>query len=292
MQQNFQKALARVLQYEGGKVNDPHDPGGKTNQGITQRTYSAWLRSQGKPTADVFTMPDADRDAIYKSEYWDMVSGDQLPAGLDLVVFDASVNSGAAQAVKWLQSSLGSAYTGAIDGILGAKTLDALTASSATTDDALIEGVCSRRLAMLKRLTTWKYFGTGWSARIANVQKTALAWADAGPEPLMVDLSSVGGQAKAQLSDLKPPVVSQITAHMATAATGTGTVAAQAATQVQSLQDTFSWVKYVFGGLTLLSVGAGIVALLATQLNTAVTSGTATAEVDLEADTKLAGAAK
>ena len=288
MQQNFQKALARVLQYEGGKVNDPHDPGGKTNQGITQRTYSAWLRSQGKPTADVFTMPDVDRDAIYRSEYWDMVSGDQLPAGLDLVVFDASVNSGAAQAVKWLQSTLNVTA----DGVIGAKTLDAVKAASGENDDGIIEGVCSRRLAMLKRLTTWKYFGTGWSARIANVQKTALAWADAGPEPLMVDLSSVGGQAKAQLSDLKPPVVSQITAHMATAATGTGTVASQAATQVQSLQDTFSWVKYVFGGLTLLSVGAGIVALLATQLNTAVTSGTATAEVDLEADTKLAGAAK
>lgn len=286
MQTDFQKALARVLVYEGGKVNAPHDPGGKTNQGITQSTYSSWLRAQSKPSLDVFSMPDSDRDAIYKSEYWDMICGDDLPVGLDFAVFDAAVNSGCGQAAKWLQATLNVTA----DGVIGAKTLDAVKAASGENNDGLIEGVCSRRLAMLQRLSTWQYFGKGWSARIANVQKTALSWADQGPEPAAPNLSSVNGHAKAPVTDLKPPAISQITAHMSTVATGAGTAASQAATQVQGLQDTFAWVKYIFAGLTLLSVGAGILALFASKLHDAAEDGTATAVVDLEADTKVEAA--
>lgn len=288
MKENFSRALSRILAYEGGKVNDPQDPGGKTNQGITQATYNAWLHRHGRDSFDVFSLPVSDRDAIYKSQYWDMICADELPAGVDLVLFDAAVNSGCGQAVKWLQATMQPTYAGQLDGVMGTKTLDIVNQFSAQGGDVdLIEGVCSRRLAMLQRLKTWSRFGKGWHARIANVQKTALAWSETAPEPDVPDLSSVGGSAKAQVNDLKPPIVSQVTAHMTTVATGAGTVASQTASQVQGVEDIFGWAKYVFGGLTVLGAVAGMIAFISTKLNEAATSGTATAVVDLEADTQL-----
>jgi lysozyme family protein len=287
MDTNFQRALARVLVYEGGKVNNPNDPGGKTNQGVTQRTYNAWLRAQGKMPLDVYNIPDVDRDTIYRTQYWDTIQGDKLPSGVDLAVFDAAVNSGPSQAVKWLQAALNDPGVTA-DGVLGVKTMDVIAAVGTEHDlDTLIENICSHRLATLQRLSTWKYFGPGWHARVANVQKTALSWEDAAPVPMAPDLSGLNGSAKANVANIKPPVVSQIAAHMTTAATGAGTVASQAASQVQGLQDTFSWVKYVFGGLTLLGVAAGVIAMVATKAQAAALAGTSTATVDLQADAAL-----
>lgn len=285
MQDNFQRALARVLVYEGGRANNPADPGGKTNQGITQRTYNAWLRNQNKLPLDVYNIPDAARDAIYKTEYWDQVRGDDLPMGLDLVVFDAAVNSGPGQAIKWLQACLIGVD---VDGTLGTKTLDAIAACKGDgAMDDLIQSYCAHRLATLQHLKTWPVFGVGWHARIANVMKTALAWLDQASEPAKPDLSAAGGASKANVTTIKPPVISQVTAHMSTAATGAGTIAAQAAQQIQPVADTFAWVKYVLGGLTLVGVAAGLVALFATKAHDAAAAGTATATVDLEADSKV-----
>jgi lysozyme family protein len=287
MQENFARADAQVLQYEGGKSDNPRDPGGKTNQGITQGTYNAWRRSQGLAVQDVYLMTDVERDAIYKSEYWVLIQGDLLPTGVDLVVYDGAVNSGVAQSVKWLQSALGTAYTGKIDGVMGTLTLDALKTSGESEDSDIVEAICSRRLAMLKRLSTWGTFGTGWSARVANVQKTALAWIDSAPLPPVPDIAGAGGNAKAPVSTLKPPIVSQVTAHVTTVATGASTVASQAATQVQGVQDYAGWIKWLFGALTVAAAIGGVVAYFATQANSAVTAGTATATVDLDADTNL-----
>ena len=39
--ENFQACLAFTLKYEGGKSNDPRDPGGRTMEGVTQATYDA-----------------------------------------------------------------------------------------------------------------------------------------------------------------------------------------------------------------------------------------------------------
>ena len=44
----FKRALQFVLKWEGGYVNNPNDKGGATNKGITQNTYNAWLKSNGK----------------------------------------------------------------------------------------------------------------------------------------------------------------------------------------------------------------------------------------------------
>jgi lysozyme family protein len=284
--ESYTKALARVLVYEGGSVDDPADPGGRTNQGVTQRTYDAYRRSQGLPARDVYVMTSTERDAIYRRSYWDLVRGDDLPAGVDLAVFDAAVNSGVGQAIKWLQAALGDHYQGQRDGVMGAKTLQAVQDFGDEGD--LVTAICSRRLATLQRLRTWSRFGKGWSARIANVQKTACSWIDSAPEPLITDVSSVDGQRKAPVSGaLKDPVVSQLAAHVTTAATSAGALASQTAQQITVLQDTFSCLKWVFGALTLGAVVLGIVAKISSDAKEAADKGSATASVDLEADAGL-----
>jgi lysozyme family protein len=103
---NFQKCLAFVLKYEGGKSDDPRDPGGKTMEGITQRTYDAFLDKKGKPRRDVFEIPSSDRDEIYRTEFWDAIRADSLRPGEDLCIFDLAVNSGPHRALQiWNEES-------------------------------------------------------------------------------------------------------------------------------------------------------------------------------------------
>ena len=93
MKDNFVKSLHHVLKSEGGFVDHPDDPGGVTNKGITARTYENFL---GGPV-DVQMMrdiPDNHVEEIYKDMYWEVVRADDLPAGVDLCVFDFGVNAG------------------------------------------------------------------------------------------------------------------------------------------------------------------------------------------------------
>lgn len=97
----FNECLAFVLQWEGGFVNDPDDPGGATNKGITQGVYDHWLRRQDKPRHSVENISDDEVAAIYKADYWDQVAKDLQPP-LDLAAFDTAVNCGVARAIRWL----------------------------------------------------------------------------------------------------------------------------------------------------------------------------------------------
>lgn len=143
---NYEACLTKVLRYEGGYVNDPHDPGGETNYGIT----AAVARASGYRGAMRNIPMDLVR-SIYRQKYWDAVSGDSLPAGLDLAVFDYAVNSGVSRAKK---------------------ALVALGAQHATDDT--IRRYCAARLSFLKGLSTWPRYGKGWGSRVADVQATAL----------------------------------------------------------------------------------------------------------------------
>jgi lysozyme family protein len=284
MEANFAPALARVLVYEGGKANNPKDPGGKTNFGVTQRTYSAWLVTQKRPSADVYNITHDEVATIYKNEYWDKVHGDDLPSGLDLVVFDGAVNSGVGTSVMWLQGALGIS----IDGGIGAKTEAAIVGCD---DEKTIDAYCSRRLGSLERLTTWSTFGKGWSARISNCKKIGDAWAEAGagenvgPAPVQVD--SLGGHNKASMDDLKTSAISVVATHAVTAGSAVATGATQALTTLSGVGDTFSWMKYVLGGITIASACAGLVVMFGNKANNAANNGVATSTVPPNADDGL-----
>jgi lysozyme family protein len=247
MKEEFSKALAAVLKFEGGKVNNPKDPGGKTNQGITQRTYDAYRAKHGQTKRDVYTMTDEERDDIYKSQYWDLVKGDDLPPGVGFAVFDGAVNSGVSQSAKWLQGALGALYKGKIDGIIGAGTLTA--AQSVNDHDALILAMENRRMDFLKALSTWDEFKTGWTSRVKQVVATGQAWARGSVGPNIY--YSPGMDTKAPLDEAKPlPYKAWVDAII-----GGGAAVAAAATALQTQIDS---IQQQLGPLMNGPLGASV----------------------------------
>ena len=283
MKVNFVRSLARVLVYEGGLVNNPKDPGGLTNKGITQGTYASWRARQGQPAASVAGISEHDVEAIYKADYWDRAFGDELPSGIDFCIFDAAVNSGVGAAASWAQAVLGLR----IDGDIGPKTKAALL--DADPED-FITKFCAHRLGSLERLRTWSTFGKGWHARISNVQKTALAWAESGDAntgPDAVQVVMRGGHHKAPMEAIPDNKISQVVAHASTVGGVLGTAAAQTGQALSPASDAFPWLKYILGGLTVLGALGGLMVYLSKQANDAASDGVRTAKVDPDADSNL-----
>lgn len=165
MKQNFNTSFEKLLQSEGGFVNHPSDPGGATNMGVTQRVWEEWM-GHAVDTNAMKRLTPAMVKPLYKRKYWDKVSGDDLPSGLDYCVFDAAVNSGPGRAVKWLQQILGVTQ----DGVIGPKTLAAIRASNLKQ---VIAQYNDMRLSFLKELPTWGVFGKGWERRVTEVRHDA-----------------------------------------------------------------------------------------------------------------------
>ena len=144
MQKNFANALKHVLVHEGGYVDHPKDPGGATNKGVTlavfQRFYGA-----SKSKNDLRAITNEQLEHIYKTGYWDKCRCDDLPAGVDYVVFDQAVNSGPGRAAKWLQAVVGVP----VDGGIGPQTIAATLQQDAAQ---VINAMCDERLAFLQRL--------------------------------------------------------------------------------------------------------------------------------------------
>jgi lysozyme family protein len=149
MKQNYNYALQQVLKSEGGYTNDPKDPGGPTNFGITIADYRMYV-NKNATVQDVKNMHLADAQSIYRSKYWNALQCDSLPSGVDYCVFDYGVNSGIGRARKvWNQ----------------VKTDDPKTT---------INAICDERLRFLKSLSTWSHFGAGWGSRVATVRAGSL----------------------------------------------------------------------------------------------------------------------
>lgn len=158
--QNFQTTTNWLLVHEGGYVNHPKDPGGATNRGVIQRTYDGYRVRKGLPKQSVKMITNQEVWDIYKSQYWDPISGDLLPAGLDYALYDFSVNSGSSRAVRFLQELLHVK----VDGALGNATLAAIQGHN--NIESLIEELCTKRWEWMKTLTTFKTFGVGWTRRV------------------------------------------------------------------------------------------------------------------------------
>ena len=158
-------AFAALLKHEGGYVNHPQDPGGRTNLGVTQRVWEEWI-CHPATEADMRALTPGQVEPLYRKRYWNKVRGDDLPAGVDLAVFDYAVNSGPGRAAKTLQEVVGVAA----DGAIGPKTMAAIRAADAK---ATVDRFCDLRLAFLRGLPTWPTFGKGWERRVEDVRRQA-----------------------------------------------------------------------------------------------------------------------
>lgn len=162
----FPQALRHVLNYEGGYVNHPQDPGGATNRGVTQATYDGWRRSKGLEKRSVKNIEMLEVEQIYFQNYWLKVGAHQLPAALGFVMFDAAVNHGVHRALGWL----------------------------AETRDWRV--IIAHRLQFYASLDNFATFGRGWTRRMASVTRLAAELdAPAETDRLLMVFGEDGAQA-------------------------------------------------------------------------------------------------
>jgi lysozyme family protein len=163
---NFPRELADELVFEGGFVDDPQDPGGATDFGITLATLGHW---EGRPAtiAQLEALSAADKAAIYRALFWNVVQGDELPGGVDLVVFDMAVNGGPRAAVEMLQTRVGTKP----DGVMGQITLGTVQRAARIP---LIGAYSAGREAFYRGLKGFPRFGAGWLSRVDKCEAEAL----------------------------------------------------------------------------------------------------------------------
>ncbi len=152
MTDRFHIFIERVLAHEGGYVFDKRDPGGETKWGISKRSY---------PALNIKALTRDQAVAIYRRDFWDAQQLGKLPQAVAFQVFDAGVNHGTGNAVRWLQAAAGAAA----DGLIGPRTLAAVRA--ADQNDLLLR-FNAARLEFYASLSTFATFGRGWVRRVAG----------------------------------------------------------------------------------------------------------------------------
>jgi len=178
----FAKALQHVLEMEGGYSDDPYDPGGPTNKGITLQAYAEWkgVPKRAALKGELQRIPDDVVRDIYRQRYWAPACCAEMPPALAFFHFDAAVNHGVTGAMRLLQRAVGTEA----DGEIGPNTRAAIA--------ALPVGEALQRYAQVRRdryraLPHFWRFGRGWLARVDKTLTRALAIgaapADAGTTP-------------------------------------------------------------------------------------------------------------
>lgn len=150
----FKYCVDVVIALEGGDVlvDDPHDPGGATRYGISQRAH---------PDVDVRALTREQAEDIYRRHYWDRLRCGELPPPMDLAVFDAGVNQGVDAAARVLQQAL----SVPVDGIIGPVTLAAARRAGAWHAARFM----ALRAQRYVRTATFERYGTGWLTRLFEV---------------------------------------------------------------------------------------------------------------------------
>jgi lysozyme family protein len=172
MTKNFRDCLELVLKSEGGYIDHPKDPGGRTNLGVTQRVWEEWI---GHPATekDMRELTPAIVAPMYEMRYWRTSYCEKLPRGLDLLVFSMAVNAGAGRSVKLLQDAIGVVA----DGVIGPNTMAKINEANVET---LIDKFSEARTAYYKGLKLFPVFGRGWVARTDKERLEALQLAKNG----------------------------------------------------------------------------------------------------------------
>lgn len=169
MKENFEKSLDLVLAHEGGFQSDSRDPGnagGKcTNLGVTQRVWEDYVGH----SVDEQAMRQLTKEMVaplYRKQYWDVCHCDDLPAGVDYLAFDFSVNAGAFRSIKTIQRALNITA----DGIIGPVTVKAIQDTNA---EDFIEKFSDVKKSFYLGLANYPTFGKGWLNRVAEGKKAA-----------------------------------------------------------------------------------------------------------------------
>ena len=170
----FEAALTHVLEMEGGYTNDPADPGGPTNFGITLADYARFSRTAITPAnraALIYSLQHiavADVRAIYLNDYWTPAGCPQLPPALAFFHFDTAVNMGSGTAIRMFQTALDCQ----IDGEPGPQTQ---AAAARTVPAIALAAYSDLRRRRYRSLAGFPRFGRGWLTRVDTTLTRALA---------------------------------------------------------------------------------------------------------------------
>lgn len=151
-----------MLASEGGYVNHPSDPGGRTNLGVTQKVWEEWVGRESNEKEMRSLTPEMVAP-LYKRKFWDACKCDDLPTGVDYLVFDFAVNAGPGRSAKILQTAVGVPA----DGAIGPITLAAVKAQDPVE---LIENFSQAKEDFYRSLSTFETFGKGWLNRVSAVK--------------------------------------------------------------------------------------------------------------------------
>jgi lysozyme family protein len=165
MKENFNEALNAILKHEGGFVNHPKDPGGMTNLGVTKKVWEAYVGRTVDEKAMRALTPEI-VSPMYRKNYWDAVKADDLPDGLDYLMFDFAINAGPGRAIKTMQKAIGATP----DGAIGPKTMQALKDAN---QGELVAKFSAEKEAFYRSLPTFATFGKGWLRRVAEAKAHA-----------------------------------------------------------------------------------------------------------------------
>ncbi len=170
MKDNWELSFDKVIESEGGYrlTTIPGDLGGQTYAGIARVPNPDW---EGWALIDKGETPPKEMVMrFYKTRIWDRVKGDDLPTGLDYLVYDFAVNAGPGQSAKLLQRAVGVTDDGAIgNGTLGAvraKEPAEVIAGFTQQKEAFYKALVERRPEQVK-------FIKGWLNRVAHSKEVA-----------------------------------------------------------------------------------------------------------------------
>lgn len=156
MSLSFKQIFDRLIGHEGGYVNDPRDPGGETNWGVTKRTAMA-----NGYTGNMKTMTRQQAYEIYYRAFWLRYNCEQMPDAVAYQFFDAAVNHGFGNASRMLQRAVGVLD----DGIIGKYSLEAINHNPISDTLMVLNG---ERLNFYTRLKNFDRYGKGWVDRVAQ----------------------------------------------------------------------------------------------------------------------------
>jgi lysozyme family protein len=156
MESDWNDAIEFVLAQEGGYGDNPNDPGGETNFGISKKSY---------PNLDIKNLTVEQAREIYRRDFWEPCKCNDLPRAYAIAVFDSAVNQGVRVAIRLMQIGLGVT----VDGIIGPKTIGAAVAASPRK----FEVVLGQRLLAYHRLMVEKPkledFALNWFHRVVSL---------------------------------------------------------------------------------------------------------------------------
>jgi uncharacterized protein (TIGR02594 family) len=265
----FEQALAHVLEMEGGYSDDPYDPGGPTNKGITLSDFAKWrgvtvtALSRGALIESLKDIAGETVADIYRARYWQPASCGLLPDAVALMHFDAAVNHGVGGATRLLQAALGAA----VDGEIGPETLAAARSQSERT---IVERYAGLRRARYRALPHFWRFGRGWMRRVDATETLALSLASdvAGDAAGTEKIKDETAKGTTNMSDdFKFPLPGDVPGHDATMPGGQvgGKWWPQSKTVWGTLITLVTTVLPVLGPLIGINISADMIALLGDQ---------------------------